>query len=149
MIVIPIYNTIIAPNATLFFPTEDLKQSAGGKGLSLNEKLVLIVGKEKKALTNPSEDSFYPVGVSGSITELNPQGYTVIRTQYRVNLEDVHINPDGTVQLNIQKRIRKTAGTEAGDAPVLFRFQMGGNRRVFHRTDSLCRNGRLCDVSPA
>ena len=104
MIVIPIYNTIIAPNATLFFPTEDLKQSAGGKGLSLNEKLVLIVGKEKKALTNPSEDSFYPVGVSGSITELNPQGYTVIRTQYRVNLEDVHINPDGTVQLNIQKR---------------------------------------------
>ena len=141
MIVIPIYNTIIAPNATLFFPTEDLKQSAGGKGLSLNEKLVLIVGKEKKALTNPSEDSFYPVGVSGSITELNPQGYTVIRTQYRVNLEDVHINPEN--------RFRKTAGTEAGDAPVLFRFQMGGNRRVFHRTDSLCRNGRLCDVSPA
>ena len=104
MIIIPIYNTIIAPNATLFFPTDDLKKNAGGKGLSLNEKIVLIVGKEKKALTDPDEDSFYPVGVSGSITEINPQGYTVIRTQYRVNLEDVHIDPDGTVQLNISRR---------------------------------------------
>ena len=104
MIIIPIYNTIIAPNATLFFPTEDLKKNAGGKGLALNGKIVLIVGKEKKALTDPDEDSFYPVGVSGSITEINPQGYTVIRTQYRVNLEDVHIDPDGTVQLNISRR---------------------------------------------
>ena len=104
MIIIPIYDTIIAPNATLFFPTEDLKKNAGGKGLALNGKIVLIVGKEKKALTDPDEDSFYPVGVSGSITEINPQGYTVIRTQYRVNLEDVHIDPDGTVQLNISRR---------------------------------------------
>ena len=104
MLVIPIHNIIAAPNAVLYFPTEDLKKNAGGKGLAMNEKIVLIVAKEADGLSDPQENSFYPIGVSGFIQELNAQGYAVIRTQYRVTIEDVQINSDKTIQLNISRR---------------------------------------------
>ena len=42
--------------------------------------------------------------MSGVVIELNPQGYAVIRTQYRVNLEMIGINPDHTIDLTISRR---------------------------------------------
>ena len=104
MLVVPVYNMLLAPNATIYFPTDQLRRCAGGKGLTTNEKVVLIVSKEKKELAELEEDSFYPVGLSGVVIELNPQGYAVIRTQYRVNLEMIGINPDHTIDLTISRR---------------------------------------------
>ena len=104
MLVVPVYNMILAPDATLYFQTEQLRRSAGGKGVAVNEKVVLIVAKENGSFTELREDGFYPVGVAGTIKELHPQGYASIRALYRVNIEDVHINPDHTIQLSISRR---------------------------------------------
>ena len=63
MLVVPVYNMILAPDATLYFQTEQLRRSAGGKGVAVNEKVVLIVAKENGSFTELREDGFYPVGV--------------------------------------------------------------------------------------
>ena len=104
MIVVPTYNMILAPNATLFYPQDQLRRSAGGSGITVDEKVILIVAKENKNFADLTEDDFYHVGVTGYIAELNPQGYAAIRTQSRVNVEDVRIYPDHTIKLMTSRR---------------------------------------------
>ncbi len=108
MIVIPVYNMILTPDATVFFQMEQLVRSAGSKSVSLNEKVILVVAKQNQNFTDMTEDSFYPIGAAGILTEMNQQqGFAVIRTQYRVNLENISINPDHTIQLTISRRSEK------------------------------------------
>ena len=35
MIVIPVYNMMLAPDATVFMQTEQIRKSSGGKGVSV------------------------------------------------------------------------------------------------------------------
>ena len=104
MIVVPTYNMILAPDAALFFPFDQLRRCAGSNGVAVGEKVILIVTRENKPYAELTESDFYPIGVSGNITELNQQGFVVIRTQYRVNLEDVRVYPDHTIKLMTSRR---------------------------------------------
>ena len=70
MLVVPVYNMILAPDATLFFQMDQLRRSAGDKGITVNEKVILIVAKENGSQAELREDSFYPIGVAGVITEI-------------------------------------------------------------------------------
>ncbi len=104
MLVIPVYNMVLATDATLYLPLDQVRRSAGGRGITSNEKVILIVAKESKTFQELTEEDFYPIGVAGAVSELNAQGYAVISTQYRVNLESVEILPDKTIQLSISRR---------------------------------------------
>ena len=104
MIVVPTYNMILSPEATLYLPLDMLRRSAGQRGVGPGEKLILIVAKENVPVTELEEDSFYPIGVSGTVREVNRHGFAVVDTQYRVDLQSVYIDPDHTVQLSIARR---------------------------------------------
>ena len=104
MIVVPTYNMILSPDASLYMPLDMLRRSAGQRGINPGEKLILIVAKENLPLSELQEDSFYPIGVSGTVRELNHHGFAVVDTQYRVDLQSVYIDPDHTVQLSIARR---------------------------------------------
>ena len=58
MIVVPTYNMILSPEATLYLPQDMLRRSAGHRGIAAGEKLILIVAKENVALADMTEDSF-------------------------------------------------------------------------------------------
>ena len=103
MITVPVYNKLIVPHAEIYFRSEDFKELAG-KGHALNEKVVILAAREKQARKDYTEDSFYPIGVMGVISEINPQGFVKIRTMNRVNVDMVGINPDGTITLTISRR---------------------------------------------
>ncbi len=105
MLVIPVYNMFLAPDVTVYFPMDLLQRAAGGKGITEEQKVILIMTKEKTEFNKLTEDSFYPVGVSGRITEISQQqGYAAVRTAYRVNLDEIAINPDHTIELTISRR---------------------------------------------
>ena len=104
MIVIPTHNLILAPDATLIYPLEQLRRYAGANGVVVGEKVIMIVAKENKGYSELTESDFYPIGVAGTITEINQQGIVMVRTQYRVDIESVGINPDHTFQLTISRR---------------------------------------------
>ncbi len=104
MLVVPVYNMILVPEATMYFQKDQLTINSGKKGVSLNEKVVLIPAKEKKHLKDLDENSFYPIGVVGSVTDLNENGFATVQTQHRVNIDEVWIDPDGTIGLSISKR---------------------------------------------
>ncbi len=104
MLVVPVYNMVLAPDAIVYFQEEQLRRNSGGKGISLNERIILIVAKENQKATELTPESFYPIGVSGVISAIGEQGFAAVRTQYRVNLEDISFNPDSTIQLSISRR---------------------------------------------
>ncbi len=104
MIVVPVYNMILTPDATLYLSLEQLRRNAGGKGVAVNEKVVLLVARENGSFADLNEDSFYPIGIAGMVNELNRQGYVTVRTQYRVNVENISVNPDHTIRLTMSRR---------------------------------------------
>ena len=104
MIVIPVYNMVLTPDATVFFPMEQLLKSTGGKTPEKDERVILIVAREDPAETKPSVDGFYPIGVAGVVTEVNANEFAAVRTQYRVDIQDVWVQGDGTLQLGITRR---------------------------------------------
>ena len=104
MIVVPVYDMILTPDATLYLSQEQLRRNAGGKGVAVNEKVVLLVARENGSFADLNEDSFYPIGIAGMVNELNQQGYVTVRTQYRVNVENISINPDHTIRLTMSRR---------------------------------------------
>ena len=104
MIVIPVYNVILAPKSTIYMGLDQVQRSAGERIILPGERVILIVARENRNFSDMEEDSFYPIAVSGSITEVNQQGYVVIRTEYRVDVESVTIHPNHTISLQITRR---------------------------------------------
>ena len=103
MITIPVYNKVIVPYADIYFRTEDFTKLAG-KGHALNEKVVILMAREELSRTEYTEDSFYPIGVAGVISEINPQGFVKIKTMNRVNIDIVGIDPNHSISLTISRR---------------------------------------------
>ena len=79
MAVVPIYNRIIVPFGSIVIMNEHYTKVTG-RIPNEGEKTVLILSKENLLREEFREDSFYPIGVTGVITEVNKSGYLVVRT---------------------------------------------------------------------
>ncbi len=103
MAVVPIYNRIIVPFGSIVIMNEHYTKVTG-RIPNEGEKTVLILSRENLLREEFREDSFYPIGVTGVITEVNKSGYLVVRTSNRVNINEVTIYRDHTIDLDISKR---------------------------------------------
>ena len=104
MAVLPVYNMITVPDSRLYFRT-DQYQRMTGRAPAAEEKVTVIVAKKELPRTKISGDSFYPIGVSGAIEEINEQGYLVIHLTHRVDLDEVYVYPDKTIELTVSRRM--------------------------------------------
>ena len=53
MIVVPVYNMILTPNATVFFQVDQLRRNSGGSGVAVNERVILAPLKESGSICRP------------------------------------------------------------------------------------------------
>lgn len=104
MLVIPVYNMILVPEATLYFETAELKRISGNKPIEANEKVILIPAKQNLERNQFREDSFYPIGMAGTIRQILLGGYSSVHLDYRVDLLDVFIDRDHNIRLSISRR---------------------------------------------
>ena len=103
MAVVPVYNMVTVPDSKLYLQT-DVYQSMTGRAPVKSEKVTVIVARQEAARRELDSDSFYPIGISGQILEVSPQGYLVIRLTQRVNLDEVYVYPDKTIELTVSRR---------------------------------------------
>ncbi|MGX8714772.1 MAG: endopeptidase La [Lachnospiraceae bacterium] len=104
MAVLPVFNVLAIPDANLYQKSADYKKTTGRMPVA-EDKVILIVQKENTEREDLTSDSFYPIGVTGVITEVNDKdGYYVIRTKNRVNLDEVIVYRDHSIDLSISKR---------------------------------------------
>ncbi len=92
------------PESNIYLKT-DLYQRLTDKEPKEGEKVMLIIQKENTPRDELTEDSFYPIGVSGSVSEVNSNGYLVIRTRSRRNLDEVTVYSDHSIELSVTKRL--------------------------------------------
>ena len=95
---------ILAPDANIYFNINQVRRNAGDKGLAVGERVVLIVARDNESYRNLTPESFYPIGISGEIKEINGQGYVVIHTSYRVDVDNIEIGMDDAIRLTMTRR---------------------------------------------
>ena len=103
MPVLPIHNAIAVPESTVYFRPEYYRAMSGREPMK-DAKVVLIVTREAIAKNEITPESFYPVGVTGVVTETSLQGFVSIELKSRVNIEEVEIQPDRTLNLKVSRR---------------------------------------------
>ncbi len=103
MTVIPVYNMLVAPNSVSYFQSEQYRRMTG-KPAKEGERVIFLICKENKNRRELKEDDFLPIGVNGTITETNPNGYIVIATAERVHVDEAHVNMDHSIELTVSKQ---------------------------------------------
>ena len=119
MIVIPVYNIILAPETNIYFGIDQLRRSTGVKGLTVGDIVVLAATRENENYKEMTPSSFYPIGMAGYVKEINNQGYIVIHTEYRVDISDVEIDYDHSIRLSMVRRNDINDMSEAVEAEKL------------------------------
>ena len=103
MAVLPIYNTLLVPGANAYFKIDHYRAMTG-RVPSMGDRVILIVAREELNRDELADDSFYPIGLTGTITEVNKDGYLVVHTKNRVNLIEVSVMRDHSIDLAISRR---------------------------------------------
>ena len=103
MTVVPVYNAVIVPDSNIFFAIDAYKKMTGRAPFE-GEKVILMMLRADDSREDLEKDSFYPIGVSGVITEVNAGGYLVIRTHGRVHFDEITIYSDHTIELSVSRK---------------------------------------------
>ena len=103
MAVLPLYNTVPFPDAGIYVKTDYYSKMTGKQPVT-DERVILAILRKKLGREEIGEDSFYPIGGSGSIAEISENGYIVIRTRYRVNLDEVTVYWDHDIEVAVSRR---------------------------------------------
>ena len=86
MAVVPVYNILAVPGASIPLSLERFDKMIGRVPVS-GERVTLIFMKEDKTREELTADDFYPIGVSGTVVEVGEQGVLVFRSNTRVDLK--------------------------------------------------------------
>ncbi len=121
MIVVPVYNKQLISEGNLYFQTDEFK-SLGGRAVQ-GEKVVLLQNKTFQKRNDITEDNFYPIGVSGILSNISSDGYIVVKVNNRVNIDEVSIDPRHNIELSISRRPDSDAVDQAREQEVLARLK--------------------------
>ncbi|MBQ1922970.1 MAG: endopeptidase La [Lachnospiraceae bacterium] len=103
MAALPIYNILAVPDSNVYIQTA-YYQNMTGKSPVREEKVYLIYLKEEQAREELTNDSFRKIGLAGVITDVNDDGYIVIRIKNRINVNSVVVYKDHSIDLSISRR---------------------------------------------
>lgn len=98
MTVLPVINSAVLPDSLMFLPADYYKQMTGADP-AVNDRVIFLLVRDGEQMPW-KEDSFYPIGVTGEIREVNPGGYLTIQSGQRVSIEAVEIHADHTLSVN-------------------------------------------------
>ena len=103
MSIMPLYNTITLPGATLWLQTK-FYQEVAGKAPVAGERVTLLMQKEEQPRAALNADSFQPIGVTGAISEISDSGFMAIDILNRVNIEEIAMLRDRSFSMTVSRR---------------------------------------------
>ncbi len=103
MTILPIYNIIALPGAKLWLQTSIYKELSD-KTPAVGERVTLLAQKEEVPRARLTADNFQPIGVAGTVSEINDGGYLCIDLQNRVNIEEIARLPGGSFSMTLSRR---------------------------------------------
>lgn len=95
MIAIPFFNLIVIPGVHFLF-NKDYYCELAGEDPVIGESVMFLLLKEEQDRQHLTADSFYPIGVTGEIGQIDGEGNVSIQTHSRVDLQNLRIE-DGDI----------------------------------------------------
>ena len=96
MIILPVSGLLVMPDVTYYFQNDYIEKYMQGEPAEGAEVLFLLMKNEKRLRDMLPED-FWPVGVTGTVTEIDSEDHSVsIHTGRRVNVEVMRLE-EGTL----------------------------------------------------
>ena len=103
MAVIPVYKVLVLPDTNVYLKTERFKK-ATGRTPRVDEHVTLLMLREETQKEQLTPSSFYPIGVSGAVSEVHEEGWFAVRTRGRVNLDQAAVYSDGRIEAYTSRR---------------------------------------------
>ena len=88
MSILPLYNVLALPGARMWLRKKDYALLTGKEPVQ-EERVTLLMQREDEDRSELSPGSFYPIAVTGIITEVDGNGFLTIALQNRVDVTDV------------------------------------------------------------
>ena len=86
MMILPVSGLLMAPEVHYYFQKDYIEKMTEEQATAEEEVLFLIMKQEKNAEEAAPED-FYPVGLMGTVTEVDGDGGISVQAKYRVDVE--------------------------------------------------------------
>ena len=96
MITIPVYELLLLPEVTFFFK-KDMFPEGRIKEQNIGEEILFVLQKQEMAPEEISMENIFPVGVMGTIENIDEEGSIKVTTKGRVQVTSVEYT-DGIVQ---------------------------------------------------
>ena len=103
MIVIPVYDYVAIPHSKVYFQAERYKELTGNPAAK-GDQVIILWSKDNSDSVKMQLDSFRPIGVCGTVGDVDPTGFVVIRTADRIDLKSVDIDESGALQVGFRWR---------------------------------------------
>ncbi|MBR2797713.1 MAG: endopeptidase La [Clostridia bacterium] len=103
MTILPIYNIIALPGAKLWLQTEIYNQFTD-RTPTVGERVTLLAQKEERDWSQATVDNFQPIGVVGTVSVVNDNGFMCIDLQNRVNVQEITRLPGGSFSMTLSRR---------------------------------------------
>ena len=103
MSVLPIYHVIALPGAKLWLRQEFYRQQTG-KTASVGDKVTVLFQKDQVSRSELTGDSFYNIGTAGSVSKTDSNGFITVDLNYRVNVEEVVVMPNGNISMTMSRK---------------------------------------------
>ena len=103
MTIIPVYNVMVLPETNLFLKS-DLYERMTGQQPHVDDPVVLLPLRENQPHESVTKESFYPIGVTGVITEVHKNNvFFTVRTRYRVRLDAMRVLEDHRYEVDLSR----------------------------------------------
>lgn len=114
MSVLPIYSTLVLPGGKMWLHGKEYRRLTG-KVPAANERVTLLMQKEDVSPEELTSDSFYPIAVSGLISDVDENGFVTLELLNRVNVNDIVRLPDRSFSMSLSRR-PDSGSLDAADA---------------------------------
>ena len=86
MMILPVSGLLMTPEVHYYFQKDYIERLTKEKAQQDEDVLFLIMKEDKKPEEMTAED-FYPVGLMGTVTEVESDGSISVQAKYRVDAE--------------------------------------------------------------
>ncbi len=90
MIAIPFFNLIVIPGVHFYFHKDYYRELAGEDPV-IGEQVMFLLLKEEQDRQHLTAESFYSIGVTGEIDQIDGEGNVSIQTYSRVDLRNIRV----------------------------------------------------------
>lgn len=104
MIAIPFYNLIVVPGVHFYFNQEYYHNLTNEEPI-VGENVVFLLTRDDQDRQHLTEESFYPIGVTGEIDQIDDDGNVSIVTHECVDLINLRVE-DGNILLEMAERTK-------------------------------------------